>query len=109
MQGACNSVGVAGFYPHGGAQAGIHTEMESMGERIHPGTRNSFCWILQFREKGRTKNPSEYLDYYQGPVQVIEVVSSYSVVTSFTGQIFQSNDPYAFFFLFILPEEERML
>ena len=32
VQGVCNSVGVAGFYPHGGAQAGIHTEMESMGK-----------------------------------------------------------------------------
>ena len=32
VQGACNSVGVAGFYPHGGAQAGIHTEMEGMGK-----------------------------------------------------------------------------
>ena len=56
VQGACNSVGVAGFYPHGGAQAGIHTEMEGMGKgkirEIEIKKR-----ILHFREKSRTKNP----------------------------------------------------
>ena len=49
-------MGVARFYLHGGAQAGIHTEMESMGKgnirEIEMKKR-----ILHFREKSRTKNP----------------------------------------------------
>ena len=61
-------MGVARFYLHGGARAGIHTEKESMGkgnirelEIVFAGKKR----ILQFRGKGRTKNPVEYLDYHR--------------------------------------------
>ena len=128
VHGECHSVGVGGFFLHGGAHAGILTEKygfgnESIREIEMVTADGSF---LHFREKRWRRDVRGYMDYHREPVEVTrngELVtgrewsdlwdamrvagSSFGVVTTLTVQLFDAHEPHVFFFVIKMSDDDQ--
>ena len=129
VHGECHTVGVGGFYLHGGAHAGILSEKYGYGNEsirelemvIADGS------ILNFQEKRTKKDTQGYLDYLREPVRVTKdgvpvtdkayadlwdamrvAGSSFGIVTSLTIQLYEASEPHVFFFVIDLSEEDQL-